>query len=242
MKTLLVRFSLLLISGAAMCVAQTPTVPNATAPAPPTAAPQHVIFQAPDDDSGSILPNRVGGGSRGGSEGAPLVEVLVPDHVALTTEPKPLLYWYQSKPSKVAFEISVTEPKNPKPLMLVQTSGLVPAGVHSFRVSSELKPSVVYRWSVAAVLDPQNRSQDVVAYGVIKRIPSSPKLAAELAQAREQDKPAIYASNGIWYDAIESLSTQIQHSPSDEALKQERAGLLKQVALADVKFDSPSLK
>ncbi len=96
--------------------------------------------------------------------------------------------------------------------------------------------------SVAAVIDPQNRSQDVVANGVIKRTEPSSKLAAQLAQARELDKPSIYASNGIWYDAVESLSTQIQKSPDDEALKQERAGLLKQVALADVKFDSPALK
>ncbi|HEX4140865.1 MAG TPA: DUF928 domain-containing protein [Candidatus Methylacidiphilales bacterium] len=201
-----------------------------------------MLFQAPDDDSGGILPNRVGGGSRGGPEGAPLVEVLVPDHVALTTQARPLLYWYQSKPSKVAFEISVTEPKNPKPLMLVQTSGTISAGVHSFRVAADLKPSVVYRWSVAAVIDPLNRSQDVVAYGIVKRVEPSARLVAQLAQARDQDKPAIYAANGIWYDAVESLSTQIQHSPNDEALKQERAGLLKQVALADVKFDSPTLK
>jgi hypothetical protein len=114
--------------------------------------------------------------------------------------------------------------------------------VHSFRVAADLKPSVVYRWSVAAVIDPLNRSQDVVAYGIVKRVEPSARLVAQLAQARDQDKPAIYAANGIWYDAVESLSTQIQHSPNDEALKQERAGLLKQVALADVKFDSPTLK
>jgi len=231
MKTLLALVSLILLFGLGPCSGQTTT--NAA-----PAAPKHVLFQAPDDDSGGILPNRIGGGSRGGSADAPTVEVLVPEHVALTTEARPLLYWYQSKPSTAAFEVSVTEPKHPKPLMLLRTSVPMTAGVHSFRVTADLKPSVRYRWSVAAVLDPQNRSLDVVAFGVIKRVDPSPELKAKLAQAAEQDKPALYAQNGIWYDALESLSTQIKNSPNNEALKEERADLLKQVGLGDAKFDA----
>ncbi len=242
MKTLLAIVSLLLVLGPGPCSAQA-TPSAAPAPGPAAAAatpPKHVLFQSPDDDdSGGVLPNRIGGGSRGGPGDAPTVEVLVPDHVALTTEARPLLFWYQSKPSTAAFEVSVTEPKKPKPLMLLHTTAATAAGVHSFRLTADLKPRVRYRWSVAAVLDPQNRSQDVVAYGVIKRIEPSADLQAKLAQAPEQDKPALYAQSGIWYDALESLSTQIKNSPNNDALKQERNDLLKQVGLQDAKFETP---
>jgi hypothetical protein len=233
MKTLLVLPSLLLLANFGLHAQTT----NA-APAAPS-APKHILFQAPDDDGGGVLPNRVGGGSRGTTGDVPTVEVLVPEHVALTTEARPLLYWYQSKPSTVAFEVSVTEPKNPKPLMLLQTSKATSAGVHSFRVTKDLKPSVTYRWSVALVVDPQNRSSDIVANGVIKRIAPAPDLAAKLGQAADPDKPALYAQSGIWYDALESLSIQIKKSPNDDSLKQERADLLKQVGLENVAFDAP---
>lgn len=244
MKPLLLLSNLLLLSEFGLRAQMTNAVPSPVAPIPPATSsasasvPKHILFQPPDDDGGGILPNRVGGGSRGGTDNAPMVEVLVPEHVAFTTEARPMLYWYQSKASNVTFEVSVTEPKNPKPLMLLQTSQPTSAGVHSFRVTAELKPSVRYRWSVAVVLDPQNRSQDVVAYGVIKRVEPSPDLAAKLAQAPDQDKPALYAQSGIWYDALESLSTQIKKSPGDDALKQERSSLLDQVGLGNARFDA----
>jgi hypothetical protein len=241
MKTLFVLSSLLLISEFGLRAQTTNAAPAPVLPGTSAAAvsvPKRINFHPPDDDGGGILPNRVGGGSRGGPDNAPMVEVLVPEHLAYTTEARPLLYWYQSKASTVTLEVSVTEPKNPKPLMLLQTSKPTSAGVHDFRITADLKPSVRYRWSVAVVLDPQNRSQDVVAYGVIKRIEPSPDLAAKLAQAADPDKPALYAQDGIWYDALESLSTQIKKSPNDDALKQERASLMGQVGLGNTRFDA----
>jgi hypothetical protein len=235
MKTLLVLVSLVLLSESGLPAQTANAAPGSSTSSAST--PAHVLYQPPSDNAGGISPDRISDGSRGGPEDAPLVEVLGPEHVAWTAEPRPLLYWYQSKASKVPVEVSVTEPRNPQPLMLLQTSGPISAGVHSFRVTADLKPSVYYRWSVAVVLDPENRSQDVVAYGVIKRIAPTPELAAKLAQAPAQDKPSIYAQYGLWNDALEALSTLIKQSPENEALKQERASLLKQVGLGDVHFD-----
>ncbi len=56
MKMLLALSSLLLLSGLRPCLAQPPPAPPTTA-APPSAPPKHVLFQAPDDDAGGILPN-----------------------------------------------------------------------------------------------------------------------------------------------------------------------------------------
>ena len=227
-------------------VTNTPAgTPAPPAPSPTgsstSAAPKPMIFHPPGGVSGGILPIRVGGGSRGGAADDLSVEVLVPDSVALTTQAQPSLYWYQSKAAKTQCEVTVTEPKNPKPLLLLKSSTPTPAGIHAIRLAKfhiELKPDVVYRWSVAVIEDPDNRSQDIVANGVIKRIALSDELATKLGQASDQDKPALYAENGIWYDALQSISDQIDHAPQDASLRQERANLLKQVGMDGVEMES----
>lgn len=244
MKLFLLVSSLVLAASLTPVLAQTnaasPSPSPAAAPAPAPAAPKLLIFHAPAGDSGGVLPIRVGGGSRGGAADDLSVEVLVPDQVALTTQAQPSLYWYQSKAANTRCEVSVTEPKNPKPLLMLKSSEATPSGIHAIRLSKfniKLKPNVLYRWSVAVVVDPENRSQDIIATGVIKRIDPSSDLAAKLAQASDQDKPALYAENGIWYDALQSISDQIDHAPQDASLHQERADLLKQVGMDGVKMD-----
>ena len=51
--------------------------------------------------------------------------------------------------------------------------------------------------------------------------------ANELALAR------VYANDGIWYDAIDSLSRAIQQNPGDASLRADRSSLLEQVGLKD---------
>jgi hypothetical protein len=222
------------------------TNPAATAPAPATMTPpahKLLIFHAPSDVSEGVLPIRVGGGSRGGAATDLSVEVLVPDQVALTTQAQPSLYWYQSKSANTHCEVTVTEPKNPKPLLVLKSGQPTPAGIHALRLAKfniKLKPDVVYRWSVAVVVDPANRSQDIIANGVIKRVAPPADLTAKLSQATEQDKPAIFAESGIWYDALQSISDQIDHAPQDASLHQERADLLKQVGVDGAKMEASS--
>jgi hypothetical protein len=213
------------------------SAPVTTAPA----APRPLIFHPPGGVSVGVLPIRVGGGSRGGTDDGLSVEVLVPDQVALTVQAQPSLYWYQSKEAKTLCEVTITEPKNPKPLISLTSASPTPAGIHAIRLTKfnvKLKPNVLYRWSVAVIVDPQNRSQDIIADGVIKRIDPSPDLVSKLSQASEQDKPALYAENGIWYDALQAISDQIDHAPQDASLRQERNDLLKQVGMDGVAMDT----
>jgi Domain of Unknown Function (DUF928) len=208
---------------------------------PVTAPSRPLLFHPPTGVSGGVLPIRVGGGSRGGPADDLSVEVLVPEQMALTTQAQPSLYWYQSKAAKTQCEITLTEPKNPKPLLMLKTPTQTPAGIHAIRLSKfkvELKPNVVYRWSIAVIEDPANRSQDIVANGVIKRIDPSPEMATALAKAADADKPAVYAENGIWYDALQSISDQIDRAPQDVALRDERASLLKQVGMNGAKMET----
>jgi len=176
----------------------------------------------PPDVTGGVMPVRVGGGSRGGASDGVTLNVLVPDAVALTAQAQPTLYWYQSKPSQAHCIFTLTEPKKAKPLLVMKSSAPAVAGIHTLRLSDhkvKLTPKVVYKWSVALVVDPANRSQDIIANGVVEYVEPSPDLAAKLQTANDANRTSIYAQAGIWYDALDSISTQIQKEPQDQALR-----------------------
>jgi Domain of Unknown Function (DUF928) len=199
----------------------------------PTAA-STKLFYKPPAASGNI-PARVSGGARGEAVDAVLI-ALVPNHVALTTQSQPSLFWFQSKPAKAKFELTVVEPKNPKPLVSLTAPQADKAGIHRVKLAKykvELQPDVAYEWSVAIVPDAENRSRDVVAKGVIKRINPPGDLATHVETAGDVERAALYAQAGIWYDAFESVSNAIEAHPDDASLHAQRASLLKQVGLSE---------
>lgn len=239
MKLHLVAGTLILIAGFLPAQAQT------AAAGASTADPDDVVLVPPKEVSSNVKPHTVSGGSRGTKGDLPQIRVLSPKDVALTVQAKPTLYWYQSKASTAACEVTLVEPKKPKPLLLLTTPAPSTPGVHSFRLSKfdvELKPGVNYSWSVAVVVDPKSRSGDVVANGIIRRVEPPADLTAKLPQTPERNQPALYAHNGLFYDALQSLSDQIEKNPQDEALKKQRAKLLAQVEVTDVTFEETTAK
>jgi hypothetical protein len=248
MKTFSILTSALVMLAPGSLLAQASADPATNAPAnsaiPPVASSMLPVYHPPDI-GGGVLPIRVGGGSRGAEGGNISLEVLVPDQIALTTKVQPSLYWYQSKAAKTRCEVTLTQPKKAKPLLVLQSTGKTEAGIHAVKLSDykvKLTPNVVYKWSVALVVDPENRSQDILANGVIEAIDPSPALAAKLASANDADRAAIYADAGIWYDALDSLSTLIEKSPQDQALHDQRAKLLTQVGLNGAAVEKTAFK
>jgi hypothetical protein len=236
------RFTGLLVAlSIPLCAAagQTTPSPGASATASPMAVPSPTraskkLLYKPPRESGNI-PARVSGGARG--EGADTsLFALVPDRVALTTQAQPSLFWFQSKPAKAKFELTVVEPKKPKPLLSLTAPQADKPGIHRVKLARykiELQPDVVYEWSVAIVPDAENRSKDVIAKGVFKRIRPPADLATRLARADDLERAAIYAEAGIWYDAFEAISDAIDAHPDDASLRAQRASLLQQVGLSE---------
>ena len=175
------------------------------------------------------------GGSRGKGEKLPSLYVLAPNHTALTTREQPSLFWYQTAAANTHFELTLTEPKNPKPLLKVATDK-ADGGIHRVSLAKHnvtLKPGVSYKWTIAWVPDPANRSQDVIASGSIQRIEPEAKLTAALADAKGLEKAAVYAQHGIWYEALETVSNEIDAAPKNKDLHAQRAALLDQAGLKD---------
>lgn len=180
---------------------------------------------------------RVGGSSRGADDALPSVMLLVPDHVGLTTAEQPALYWYLSKPTSVRVEVTLIDDKGETPLIEYAVPNASGPAVHRIDLAAHkvaLKPGVEYQWSIAVVPNPNERSGDVMAGGVVKRVGVPQKIAAQRAGASKQELARLYAAEGIWYDAIALYSELIEQQPKDRALRESRAALLEQVGLKDV--------
>jgi hypothetical protein len=162
------------------------------------------------------------------------LDVLAPDDVGLTTQEQPSLFWYQSKPAKAKFELTLLEENKAKPVVQVTEERSVKAGIQRVRLSEhkvKLVPGVEYQWVVALVTDPENRSSDLVASGVIKRVEASAKLKEAVGGATSAALAGVYAEAGIWYDALAALSDRIEANPGDKGLVDARRDLLRQAGL-----------
>jgi hypothetical protein len=202
----------------------------------------------------SGAPNtRVGGGSRGsrGSRGiddsAPILNVLAPNHTGYTIDSQPTIYWSISKlvdrPIKLTMAYTDftlgTEPVIETEIKMPKKTGVQAIDLKdiNWKIPQQgLIPQIEYQWSIAIMMDEQQSSNDIVASGTIERVPQplADQVAAKIAKETDQKQQvAIYAENGIWYDAIDQLSKLIAQYPNDQKLQYQRAGLLKEVGLAN---------
>jgi hypothetical protein len=202
--------------------------PAATGPAPA------VKFRPPTTGSPSV---RVTGGSRGSGDKTITLDVLAPDDIGVTTREQPSLFWFQSKPADAKFELTVLQENQVRPLVQVKVERSTQAGIQRLKLADhgvKLTPGVEYQWVVALINDPENRSTDLVASGVIKRVEPTAELKEKIAKAAPSSLASVYAEAGIWYDALSVLSDAIEAHPEDRALKETRADLLRQVGLKAV--------
>jgi hypothetical protein len=180
---------------------------------------------------------RVGGSSRGLEDRLPMLSVLAPDHTGLTVQEQPSLYWYLSKSTIYPIELTIIDDQTIRPLVESRLSGPIQPGIQRVRLADygmRLSPNVPYRWFVALVVDPENRSRDIVAGGTIKRIAPPEALRAKLAGTGKVQVPSIYAEAGLWYDALAAISELIDAAPNNIVFRSQRASLLEQVQLAEV--------
>lgn len=180
---------------------------------------------------------RLGGATRSGSDSMPRTEALVPEQAGQTLEAQPVLYWFLSDATddRIDFALVGVDPINP--ILETTLKGPFEPGIQRIRLADydvELELGVSYQWFVRIVPNPEQRLYDRVVGGGIERIDPSPELEAQLAAAHVGDAHYVLAENGVWYDALDSLSVQIEAAPDDEALLAQRGALLEQVGLRNL--------
>jgi hypothetical protein len=178
--------------------------------------------------------SRIGGAHRG-IEGADWsVFVLSPDHTGYTTAEQPVLYWFTSKPISQPVEVTLVEQGAIDPVLETRIPGATTAGVQRLdlaRWDVELKKDTEYQWFVSVIVDPAQRSQDITAGGTIRLVEPGPETRQRLSGATEQSLAFVYAEEGLWYDAIDTLSRLIEADPANETVREQRVSLLSQVGL-----------
>lgn len=180
---------------------------------------------------------RVAGGTRGKGEALPAVWVLAPDDVGQTSQEQPSLYWFISGKAGCPIEFTLIETRATKPLAEVRLDQPPKPGLQCIRLADlglRLKPGIEYQWFVALIPDPDQRSKDVVAGGVIERVDPPGEVRTRVAREGRKRAPFIYAEAGLWYDAISALSESAAADPGDAVSRRQRAALLQQVGLSDI--------
>jgi hypothetical protein len=175
---------------------------------------------------------RLSGGTRGIKDNSSTLFLLAPDHVGLTVQEQPSLYWFTSEPVICSTKIIIIDSTNQRILLEKVINPPFEPGIYCFRLADygrSLERGVQYNWIVELVSNPECRSEDIGGSRVIKYIDSPETLRSRLAQADEFGTPHIYAEAGIWYDALSAISDLIDTAPRDPVLRKMRAFLLEQI-------------
>lgn len=176
---------------------------------------------------------RVGGGTRGDESIA--LFALVPDHLGLTINPQPTLFWYISKPAPYPLILTLNEDTRAKPILETRLGDSPKAGIYSVPLKAfdiTLEMDIEYQWFVSLTMDPNSQSKDLVAGGRVKRIVPGEELRQKLKDAQPEHMTTIYSQEGLWYDALASISNLCETSPKDNHYCAGRKELLEQVDLS----------
>jgi hypothetical protein len=180
---------------------------------------------------------RLGGATRGAPGGVPRTEALVPEEIGHTLQAQPVLYWYLDAKTddRIDFALIGVDPRNP----IIETTlkGPFAPGIQRIRMADlgiSLEPGVEYQWFVRVIPNPDQRLYDRVVGGGIQRIDASDELRAKIAAAPKRESHFVLAEAGIWYDALDSLSLEVEAAPDDANLRAQRASLFDQVGLENV--------
>jgi hypothetical protein len=199
----------------------------------------------PPPNLGRPAGNRRGGASRGDCPAvdphltalAPLMAQPASTAVwGLTTIDRPTFWFY------VPYAIS---PEHPAEFVLLDeanryiyranlTDVTTTPGILSIALPETVTPlevGKVYQWAFLLYCDVDD---PIFTRGSIERTQISAELAAQLEQAEPLEAAALYAANGIWYEAIDTTAQLYRTQPTDPAIATEWGSLLRSVDLGDL--------
>lgn len=107
-------------------------------------------------------------------------------------------------------------------------------GIISFRLPSTAAPlelGKMYHWYFLVNCDPDD---PVFVEGWIQRVALNPVLSQQLAVAPPRERVDLYATNGIWYEALTTLAELYRATPADTRLATDWTTLLQAVDLNNI--------
>jgi Domain of Unknown Function (DUF928) len=211
----------------------------------------HYSPPPPPQDQGAPTGRSRGGASRDPlcGTGNQLLTALVP---SLPGEEMLEIVWARTVSDRPAFWFYVPYTLNPNiPLefilkdaqnqVLYQTTFEVAEsspGIVKFTLPDTVAPLEIdkmYHWDFRVYCHP---TTPVFVGGWIQRIALDRALESQIEAATPREQIALYAENGIWYEALSNLAEQRQLEPEDPQLIEDWNSLLESVGLQDIATES----
>ena len=152
-----------------------------------------------------------------------------PDHVGLTLQQSPVLYYFVSKATALPTRFTLRNADTRDVVADVALSSPTTAGFWPIRFKDYgivLDPGVDYRWVVRVIRNPDSPSEDLVAGGSIECCPEE-LIYLDVPRVCTTDTVVEYAKNGIWYDTFACVSELIEAEPNNQKLRRLRDQLEK---------------
>jgi len=174
--------------------------------------------------------------------GKPLTALLPPNQLGVTAAEYPTLFVYLPAFSTEALSIPVEfvlEDQNGKEIYQMSfptsgISGIVALGLPARAGLLPLQADQDYYWRFTVICNDNERSQDIVVGGVIRRVELEAELQEQLMVASPEEQVKLYAEAGVWHDALSTLFQLRRDHPTDLKLVADWEKLLKAVELGDI--------
>ena len=185
---------------------------------------------APSSQSTGIAATRSGscnlGDNKTKADSATLTTLAPYGHVGQSTATNPTFAWYISDRESypVEFWLYESDPNSygGKGKQVYQTRLSSSAGImtHSLPTEVSLVPGKTYVWQVAVICNPNSPSQSLVVNNRVKIVEIDPAIASQLNSAEDPvTKANIYATSGLWYDALAEVALLEDPQAQDATVK-----------------------
>ncbi|MBF2066046.1 MAG: DUF928 domain-containing protein [Calothrix sp. C42_A2020_038] len=195
---------------------------------------------------------RTGGGRRDTCPSVnPQLTALVPvteeaDNVknvwGLTTAEHPTLWFYIPYTKSFGYPTEfVLLNDNSVPIYKKNVSLPEQPGIINITLPTSISPlefNKHYRWFLKVYCTQEKQSRPIYVEGVVSRVSLSEGINQQLQNASPQQKLAIYAQNGIWYQALEILVQLKQENPRNSIIQNSWNSLLTNIGLDEIVDES----
>jgi hypothetical protein len=202
-----------------------------------------IVFNAPTPPSQGTPGGRSqGGASRGPCQEYQDLAALVPTTEGVvwgkTTQATPSLWFYlpQALTADTPMEFTLQDADDNYVYSDSFEGTDIPAGLIQFEIDPEAQPlqtDQLYTWTLVIYCDPAQPTQSVFVNGTLQPTSLDPALQSQLTTAEGLDQARLYAANGIWYDALNTLAESQQTQPTAPRLSQAWEDLLRQAGLEE---------
>jgi len=198
-------------------------------------------YQPPADIG--TLGRRDTGGTRGDMSQCPvrqLKAVTPTNSFAVTVQPYPTFFFYvprqlsQAPQAEFVLQDDQDHELYKSTFKMTEKSNLVRMSIPDTAGLPPLQIGKDYRWSLTVICNPTDDEKNLVVYGVIRRVPLSAGLNAQLMQTAPEQRADVYASAHIWQDALTTLADLRHARPHDLTIEEQWRKLLNSVDLREV--------